>query len=531
MPTEASMVPFVGPTYELLGNSFAHRRAINMYLQSGEGQAKYSEMLLGTPGSKGFIDLEAVGIDAAAGCRGMWLTATGTTSSGNLYWVYGSKLGYTYLADSGDYISKVIYDIGAATSRVSMADNGKYLTLVNGFIMLNVDIITDAVTDITSQLPFDKPYQVAWYMGRMVCITRDNTPVQLKNLKMVLASNLIWYSDIGLDGVKNWDALSFVGADASTDEIWALTVRQGDLWAFGPRSYQIFSVTTNPDDPIKYSGGSATNIGINAPWTAQTLGESCFFVGSNAAGKNQVYMSQGFNVARISNHGIEHILETYGRLTESAYATSYSQEGHSFYIITIPPGNYEFEGRQVYMPGRTLAYDVITQQWHERASRDPKTGELSAWQPVYTVWAFGKILAGNMLWPNIMELRLDTYTDYDPTTATKTKPIYREYQSGVMFNNLQLFALDEFQWDMVVGHVPASGLSAQPIANIQISWDGGNTFGSKYPANLPKSGVYAGRARWLRLGTGRNAVVRISIAEDAQFMAGSARVRSRVGAC
>ncbi len=127
-----------------------------------------------------------------------------------------------------------------------------------------------------------------------------------------------------------------------------------------------------------------------------------------------------------------------------------------------------------------------------------------------------------------MELRNDIYTDFDPNTPTQTKPILRRFQGPVFYDNLQLFILDEFQADIITGHGPLNGLSSNPQAQLQISYDSGNTWGNIIQCPLQRVGNYAGRVRWVRLGSGRNLVVRFQMAEDLQFTMGAARLRTRL---
>ena len=101
------------------------------------------------------------------------------------------------------------------------------------------------------------------------------------------------------------------------------------------------------------------------------------------------------------------------------------------------------------------------------------------------------------------------------------------YQGLVMYDNLQLFILDEFQIDMVVGHGPLNGSASDPVMNMQISLDSGNTWGSMIQCDVPRTGYYAGRVRWLRGGSARNMVVRLIFTEDMQFQSGEARMRTR----
>lgn len=526
MAQQGQMSSWLGGTYTLQGNSMACRESINMYLQSGEGLAKYQNLVIGTPGTELMVDLATDVGSPNVGCRGMWLTSASPHAEGNLYWCFGSKIGYTWKDEiSGNLLSKVVYDIGLGTSRVSMTDNGFEVVVATGSQMLLIDIFTDVVTDITTTLPFKFPKQVLYLSGRIFAITADTSTTANSSLQDVIKSNLIWYSEIS--DAKVWDPLSFVAADLSSDPIQAIVVRQGDIWAFGPRTYQIYSVTEDPDAPIAYAPGSGTYIGINAENTAVSIGDSVFWLGSNASGRNVVFRGVGYNSTRISNHGIESQLTKLAELTTNSYGFAYQDQGHLFYILTVPPGYYTFEGEQVYSEGKTFVFDVLTEQWHERASRQPLTGTLQAWQPLFSSYAFGKVVVGNLLWPAIMELRSDVYTDYDPTTPTKRKPILRRFQGPIFYDNLQLFIIDEFLADMVVGHGPLNGLSSNPKAQLQISWDSGNTWGSIITISMQKVGHYAGRVRWLRLGSGRNAVIRLTITEDMQIMMGDARIRTR----
>jgi hypothetical protein len=528
MASAPQMVPFIGATYELQGVSMASRHSVNCYLQSGDGQAKYQQLLLGTPGTIAFQELSALVGGDTVGCRGIWMTDNGP-SEGSLYWVFGSKLGKTTKDPlTGTYSSIVITDIGYDSTRVSMCDNGGSLIAVNGTDMYIVDLFTDAVNNITTTLPFNYPTQVVYLSGRIVAITDDDEKTVKKNTGEVLKNQIIWWSEPGITGELTWDALSFASAEASADPIKTIAVRQGDIWAFGTRSYQVFAATTNPDSAFEYAGGSSTSIGINARYSSSAIGDTVFWLGSNASGKNIVFMATGYNSIRISNHGIESILTQYGDLTTQCYGFAYQEAGHLFYCLTIPPGTYNYEGSDVFTDGRTLVYDVTTEQWHERASREPLTGKQKAWQPLFAVYGWGKILVGNLLWSTIMELRNDIYTDYDIATPDKKKIITREIQGPVMFENLQNFILDEFQLDMVVGHGPLNGLSSKPRAMMQVSRDSGNTWSSIRFVDVPTTGNYAGRVRWLRLGLARNFVIRIIFSEDMQFMAGGSRTRSRI---
>lgn len=524
MMQEAQMAPWIGPNYTLQGNSMASRQAINCFMQSGEGKAKYEALLIGTPGTTLLSDLEEYLVDGVGSCRGLHLTGASPYVGGNLYWAYGSKVGYTYKDQYGELISVVLADIGLDTKRVSFADNGFDVVLATGSAMFSIDIFTDKVVDITSELPFTQPLQVKFLLGRLYAITADPSITSSATLGDAIKNNLIWYSDLA--NSKGWDALSYIPADLSSDPITAIEVRQGDLWAYGTRTYQIFTTTANPDEPLAYTSGSGTSIGVGAPDTVATIGNNIFWLGSNASGRNMIFKGAGNGSVRISDHSVEDALEKLADLTPFAYGFTYQDGGNQFYCITIPRGDYVFQGGTITSRGVTHSYNTLTGEWHISASRDPNKGFVEAWEPLFSAFAWGKIVVGNLVSPVLMELRNDTYTDYDHNAIDKKKPIIRQYAGPQMFNNLQNFVCHEFNWDILQGIAPLTGPSADAEAVLEVSYDGGNTYpGGKIPAKLQKTGNYAGVLKWIGLGASRTFVFRVTITENMQFMAGQARVR------
>lgn len=528
---------WLGGTYTLQGNSMGSRECINAYLQSGEGQAKYTDLIIGTPGTEALVELTESGLEQDLPCRGFWLAGASPNEESNLYWVFGSKLGYTFKNELGEFESKQLYDIGSEVTPVSITDNGFHIVVATGTQMLTVDIFTggngtyvaDRVTDITSDLPFENPLEVVYLKGRVYAISSP-TVAGSNTLDAAVKSNVIWYSELPGDagGAQVWDGLSFVGADLNSDPVTSIAVRQGDIWAHGPRSYQIFLTTNDPDAPLQYSPGSGSLIGTNAPQSVTSIGSDIFWLGSNSSGRNTVFKGVNYNAMRISTHAIESELDKLNELTSLAYSFSYVESGHTFYVISVPPGNYTFQGEEKYSNGITFSFDTLTGMWHRRASRHPKTGVLEAWQPKYAVFAWGKLITGNSLWSTIMELRNDVYTEYDPTVDNNKKPIPRIYQGPVFFQGMQEFILDEFKWDLVSGHTPLNGTSDNPVAEIWISYDGGNTFEYGGKELMGKTGEYSKQIKFNSLGAGRAIVIRVQFTEEMQFQAGQCSLRTRV---
>jgi len=177
-----------------------------------------------------------------------------------------------------------------------------------------------------------------------------------------------------------------------------------------------------------------------------------------------------------------------------------------------------------------LVYDASTEQWHDRSTRDDKTGVMGIWQPLFATYAFNKIIVGNVNFACLMELDFYTYTDYDPTIPSKAKPISRIIQGPVYFSDLRLVRHFAFLIDIVAGHGPLNNQGSNPTAMLQYSNDSGNTWSNIINTQIGRTGMYANRCRWLNLGQARNRVYRVIFTENMQFMCGNARLESQVGA-
>lgn len=507
---DTQMTDFLGPFYELAGIQMGSREAVNVFLQSGEGLAKYAQIARGTQGTAKLQSI--IGPTSTSPCRGLYLSSNGANGS-SLYWVFGTKLGRTWKDSTGAYQQKVIVDIGLANPRVSMTDNGGKLCLVDGLKMWIVDLYTDVATDITSTLPFQYPKSVVYLKSRFYAISGDSSTTT-QGLAQVVKSNLIWWSELGIQNSAIWGAANFVACEVSADAVTQIAIRQGDLWAMGEQTYQVFGTTDNPDLPIAYAGGSASSIGCKAQYSVVSFGDTIFFVGSNAQGKGIVYQGQGYNVERVSNHGIEQKISEAGIYIDSAIAFAFQDQGHTFYALTIPSGaDYD---------GITLVYDTATRTWHTRASRDPQMGTLKPWNPLFCSYAFGKTIVGSLDGPVLMDLSFDYNTEYYLPMDAQI-PIYRMIQGPVMHQDLKLVQYIDAQLDMVVGNAQQTGWSRNPVGILQWSDDGGRTFSSALPCNIPLRGEYSGRVRWIGLGSARARVFRFTMTEDLPFMAGGLR--------
>ena len=437
-----------------------------------------------------------VTVDPKASCRGLHTTATG-----RVFTVYESQL--FEVLNGGTYLSRG--SVAAGISQISMADDGLTLVIVDGTSMFNYTLATNYLLNITSTITgFSNPTKVVFSNQRIVCINNDPSTQNF--------NKFFWCEILDAD---NWPALNFASAESSADPIIGMEVSDGNLWFFGPKSYEVWRPGSNPDLPFNKVGGTGTEIGCTAPNSISTISSKVFFIGSSRAGNNVIFGSNGLGVDRISTHSIETQLEE-ASTTDDAISFTYQQSGHTFYVLTLVTAN------------KTFVYDLTTNEWHVRTTRAPNTNEDNRYDPIFSTFAFGKVLVGTLSNARLLTLDLEKYTEWDG------RPIVRLHQGPIYFDNYQTQFHREFVIDIEtgvgqnLGEPYSSGIQTNqgynPQIMLQYSDDSGHTWGNELWTDLGKAGEYTTRARWRRLGRARNRVYRMVVSSPNKVIVIGARL-------
>lgn len=476
------MIPFIGETYPHRSLNVSAQRSLNLYPEviGADKQGKSQYILVGTPGSTVWADLSAV---TSSPCRGLHYTSTSV-----LYAVHYDKV--IRVASDGSVVETFTMSSGAG--RVSMADNGKYLLIADGQNIWKLEMDTGNFTSIT--LPFDQPQQVKYLKQRFVSFGKD--------------SNQFYWSNVGPDGPNTWDSLDTASAEGSADYITSMAVSDGELYLFGPRSYQVFSVSGDVDLPFVPVGGSYTNIGLGAVDSVAEIGGSIYWLGSSTAGKNQVFMMRGYNAEIVSNHAISTILNALDRssgktsTTSDAIGFAYQDNNHVFYCLTLRQAD------------KTIVFDETTGQWHERSSRDPIYNIEHKWHPTFAVYAYDRVIVGNNTVPNLLELSLDKYTEYDG------RAIKRMRVGPTLWDELAPVVHRDFYIDIETGVGLTDDTSQGYNPQIMLRWsdDSGHTWSSERWKPLGKIGEYKTRVKWNKLGRSRSRVYEVTITDPVKVI-------------
>ena len=296
----------------------------------------------------------------------------------------------------------------------------------------------------------------------------------------------VFYSE--LNDPTNIPGLNFFTAESLPDEIVAITTSEEQILLHGADSTEPWYDSGDADNPFARVQGGVVYSGCGWPDTALRLDNSSWWVDKDRNGAGIVRRTQGATPVRVSTSAIE-------RFTQSATNLSahcYQEEGHTFYVLNADEG--------------TRAYDLKTQEWHERAWLNPETGVQERARPEIHAYAFGKHLVTDYASGKVYIQSLEYHSDAG-------QEIRRTRVSAHKSDTGKQIIVDELFLDFATGvGLDGLGQGTDPKVMLRVSKDG-TTFGKERWASIGKIGEYGQRARFHRLGMGRDWLLEISVSD------------------
>jgi hypothetical protein len=461
-------IPFVGPTYQSQSKNADQQRSINCYVEMDNNSPRAPVALYGTPGTVSKVTF------STSGYRGSY------RQNGYGWFVYGQS---AYRLSTDLTVLK-LGDLKTGTGRVGITGNGIQLLIVDGAAGYLVDTTTSTLTVITDT-DFPNGVTMADYADQYFIVSGDS-------------SGKFYISSL-LDGAQ-WDSTEFASAEGSPDITVGHIVDHLELWLFGQNSIEIWQDTGNADFPFQRTPNAFLEVGCASKWTICKLDNSIFWLGQNDRGAGIIYRVNGYTPVRVSDFGVENAIQRYSTISD-AYAFTYQQLGHDFYVITFPTA------------GVTWVYDVANNLWHERAYYEPDGSGLTQWRCAGHLYFSSMNLCGDYENGNLYSLEPDVNTDNGGILkrVRVTQALEKE-QARIIYHKLQI--------DMETG-VSKTGQDASLM--LRFSNDGHTWSGIK-SAGVGKTGEYGKRVIYRRLGQGRNRLWEISMTDDAKFAVFGANV-------
>ena len=132
-----------------------------------------------------------------------------------------------------------------------------------------------------------------------------------------------------------------------------MKVARRAAYFFGTKSVEPWYESGGADLPFSRIDGGVIEVGCIAKDSIAEI-DGVFWLGGDEKGAGAVWQLVSGQPKRVSTPAIEFAIAQWPDMTD-AEAFTYSQEGHAFYVLSSQSGN------------ETWAYDISTDEWHQRA--------------------------------------------------------------------------------------------------------------------------------------------------------------------
>ena len=503
--------------------------SLNMFPEDNDGNAYMASV----PGIRFLSE-----IFPGKKCRGTYVSTRGLSSKGSDEDLFVCMGGAVFRVDA-DGSASSIGGVSDTAERVCFAETGgeRPLLLVADGVSLRCYDIVNGGTMRAVQLPerldgsgLARPTHVAVVAGSVVINDTGSgyvyysVPYPLSKEKRSLFrmgdDGKPVYKDDGLT-VETYEedaelcvfedsygVVQYFNGESSSDRVCAVYAVGSALYLFGPKSVETWQRGSSDYQTwvrTSYTINAAN--GMDAPYSVASVSERVFYVGSGESYGKAVLSVSGTSFEKVSPAWLD--AKLLGESQESARGFCYSVEGHVFYVL------------QLGALGETWVYDASGGAWHERSSRDRVSGMRKAWRVGGVAWKGGKFYA---------------FTDdggmydfsggyfYEDFSASDRLPMVRVRQGPVIVDGFRPFVFEELAVECNVGAWDDYSLS--PKLLLEVSRDGGETFGNVRSASLGRTGDYSHRVRFHGLGFSRLAVARLTYSHPTDFVISAAEARA-----
>jgi hypothetical protein len=359
--------------------------------------------------------------------------------------------------------------LSSAAGVVNMAHNNTQLVIVGGTGGDVFNLASNAIAPITSE---------GWRGSKSVGFIDGYT--------IFVAPGTDQFYITALDDASTMDALDFSSADAQPDNIVCALVLYRELVLLGLYTTEIWVNSGGAMFPLARYNSAQVDVGCVGKDAAIVAADSVFWIGQTRTGSGIVYRMAGHAPVRVSTRAIEQML---AKSTDIGAASmwTYQVDGHEFIGINAP-------GLET-----TLVYDAALQQWHERAEWQ------AGWAPLRVTsvcFVSGGQYAGDAA-GNLYRIDPEVYAyGSDPMVRERTWPhMVKASMEPITFPGLELAC--------TTGHGGA--------VTLELSNNGGFTFGPPLMRSLGAIGQWMQKVRWLMLGTAHDRVFRIRCSDPVPF--------------
>ena len=318
--------------------------------------------------------------------------------------------------------------------------------------------------------------------------------VMSQRLLMTAADGKFWFSSV-LD-FDDLTGLYFYTAEAAPDNLIAVRVWAETALMFGTSTLELlFADPSNANDPFSRAS-SVVPVGCKARDTIAITSKGPVWVSP----ENDVVALAGVEAPPISPPWLSRLIAA--ETASDLIASTYKAEGHEFYCLN----------GLGFCAVLTLT-GVAAGEWHLR-----KTLSSNTWAWVRILTAGGKQYVSKRTGAAFMELSRDYPTDEQADASTMGNDIVREGTAHVPVA-MGTQPLGTVILESSRGVARASGDGSDPVCQMRLSFDQGNTWTSFRDRKTGVAADYGQRSVWHRCGTAKRpqAIMHFKVSEPIKF--------------
>lgn len=501
--------------------------SVNMYYGKN-GANEYMESL---PGMKLLANI-------GGRCRGAYVSTIGLSSEhspedmfavmGSVVYrfdVYGNRTAIGRVANNGLRVS--FAEAGGPRALLLITDGANlfYYDLLEGGSMKQVQLperITERGGTITpthvavvagSIVVNDSGSGYVYYSKPYPLNSDKRTMFKVVNGEVQYKSDGVTVDTVEVDSDRHvfeddYGAQQYFNTESSSDNVNAVFAVGPTLYVYGPKTVEIWQRGSSEfEDFIRTSYTAQSSFGLEAPNSLASSGSVVYFVASGAQYGKSVMMVSGSTFKKISEDWLDNKLLK--ESTESAYGFCYSVGEHNFYVL------------QLNSLKETWVYDTLDGGWHQRTSRHKTSGEEVQWRAGGIAYFHEKFYTFTQ--DGCFMRFQDDYWFEDYPGGIKY-PMIRHRQTAVITDGLKPFTFEELAVECNVG--TWEDYTLKPMLLLEVSKDGGNTFGNVRSASLGRTGAYGHRVRWLNMGYNRLCVIRVTYSHPTDLVLTACALRA-----
>lgn len=491
--------------------------SVNMFRETS-GDSVYQASL---PGLK-LVEQVA---EQGTACRGSWVSSVGLSAEGGrpeLFYVFGGTVyrqtetgfrtaignvatgGRIVFAETGGLRNCLLICDGANLWRYDLEAGGRLYQITlpasvvgagNTIRPTHVAVVAGSICVNDADTGFVY-YSVPYPLNsdtREVFKVRDGE-VQYKSKLEVDTEELDADTICFLD---DYQTQQYFNAESSSDRIVAITAVGELLYLFGSSSVEVWQRGSSENQTwIRTSYTANASNGCDASYSIAVIDSTVFYIAAGAAYSKCVMSISGTAFKRISDEWLDQKL--IGEDTSTSYGFAYARGQHRFYVLQL--GNQK----------ETWCFDGASGLWHQRTSRDMLTGLETRWRASAIQYYTNRFYV-------MGDGAVFTHDDYWlEDHAEKSVPMVRHRTTPVWIDNNGAFIIEQVAIECNVG--AGKDYSVEPKLMLEISRDGGMTYGNIHTASLGKPGQYSHRVLFRCLGRNRLAVMRLTYSSDTDLV-------------